>query len=233
MSKYSRRDVMIFSGVAGASFAASECPAMAAGAEMEVTANEDLMREHGILRRALLVYRDAASRARHDPARIPLPALHKTAQLFRAFGEEYHERSLEEAHIFPVVRKLSGPVHTLPDVLQTQHARGRELTEYILNISSRARFPANDAASFAAAMDALDLMYEHHAAREDTLIFPAWKQALGAKGYEEMGDKFEDIERKTFGHDGFGDALKQIAAIEAEFGLSDLTTLTAPSPPHL
>ncbi len=31
-----------------------------AAEEIEVTANEDLMREHGVIRRALLVYQEAA-----------------------------------------------------------------------------------------------------------------------------------------------------------------------------
>src|SRR5580765_144338 len=54
--------------------------------EPEVTATEDLMREHGILRRALLVYREAAVRLRQDSARVEGAALRDTALLFRAFG---------------------------------------------------------------------------------------------------------------------------------------------------
>jgi len=34
----------------------------------------------------------------------------KTATLCRAFGEEYHEKKLEEAYIFPAVRKAGGVV---------------------------------------------------------------------------------------------------------------------------
>src|SRR5207244_3390110 len=56
----------------------------------EVTANEDLMREHGVLRRALLVYGECAARLRQNPSSVDPAALHKTAQLFREFGEEYH-----------------------------------------------------------------------------------------------------------------------------------------------
>ena len=37
----------------------------------EVTATEDLMREHGVLRRALLVYTAAANRLRANPASVP------------------------------------------------------------------------------------------------------------------------------------------------------------------
>jgi hemerythrin-like domain-containing protein len=64
-----------------------------------VTATEDLMREHGVLRRALLVYSAAAVNLRGNPSSISSDALQKIAKLFRAFGEEYHEKKLEEAYI--------------------------------------------------------------------------------------------------------------------------------------
>ena len=73
-------------------------------------------------------------------------------------------------------------------------------------------------------------MYEEHAAREDTIVFPAWKKALSAKQLDELGELFEDIEHKTFGKDGFEDAVQQIAAIEFAFGL-DRSSFTAPPPP--
>jgi len=59
----------------------------------------------------------------------------------------------------------------------------------------------------------------------------AWHKLLSPHAYEEMGDKFEDIERQQFGHDGFDDAVKQIGAIEAELGLADLAQFTASPPP--
>jgi hypothetical protein len=75
-------------------------------------------------------------------------------------------------------------------------------------------------------------MYEPHAAREDTELFPAWKAALGSRAYAEMGERFEDIEHKTFGHDGFDDALAEIRTIEVAFGLADLAAATPPAPPR-
>jgi len=74
-------------------------------------------------------------------------------------------------------------------------------------------------------------MYEHHAAIEDTIIFPAWKAAVSRAEYAELGEQFEELEHKTFGEDGFDDALKKIASIERAFGLDDLGALTAPMPP--
>lgn len=98
---------MAGTGIAAGAVALSKGAAAQQG--KEVGANEDLMRERGVLRRALLVYRVAAVRLRTNPAAVPADALLKTATLFRTFGEDYHERKLEEKYIFPVVRKLKAP----------------------------------------------------------------------------------------------------------------------------
>lgn len=199
----------------------------------EVTATEDLMREHGVLRRALLVYTAAASRLRGGPAANLPDSLGKTAKLFRAFGEEYHEKMLEEAYIFPAVKKAGGPAALYPDILLAQHQRGREITEFILSVAQGARLDAVRAESLAQALDSFVLMYRHHAACEDTIIFPAWKLTMTAGQLDEIGDKFEEIERRQLGADGFEDAVKQIGDIESGLGLADLAQFTAPPPPKL
>jgi hemerythrin-like domain-containing protein len=230
----SRRSLVIAVGTVGvglAGLALGGCSERDDEAEGEVTANEDLMREHGIIRRALFVYAEASRRARQQPAALPLRSLLDTSTLFREFAEDYHERGLEEAHIFPVVRKLTSPVAKLPDVLLAQHQRGREITDYIQRIASTSALAASEAERLAATLDGFVAMYGPHAAREDTVLFPAWKAALGDKAYQEMGEAFEELERKTFGHDGFDDALDRIARIEATFGLADLSAATAPPPP--
>ena len=199
--------------------------------EIEVTANEDLMREHGVIRRALFVYAEAGRRALKDPSSIPLASVSEAAKLFRQFAEDYHERALEEAHIFPVVRKLKAPVAHLPDVLLAQHTRGREITDYVQRVAGRGRIAAGEAERFAAALESFVAMYGPHAAHEDTVLFPAWKAAVGAHGYAEMGDAFEELEQKMLGRDGFEDALARIARIEQAFGMGDLSAVTAPPPP--
>jgi hypothetical protein len=45
-----------------------------------------------------------------------------------------------------------------------------------------------------------------------------------------MGDRFEEIERRIFGKDGYEDAVKQIAQIEQSLGFADLAQFTAPPP---
>jgi hemerythrin-like domain-containing protein len=196
----------------------------------EVTATEDLMREHGVLRRALLVYSAAAVKLRTSASSIAPETLQKTAKLFRAFGEEYHEKKLEEAYIFPAVKKVGGEAASYADILVAQHNRGREITDYIIRVTS-ANLGTSNAETLAKSLEAFVLMYRNHAAREDTIIFPAWKQTMTGKQLDEMNDKFEDIEHEQFGEDGFEDAVKQIAAIESVLGLADISQFTAPSPP--
>lgn len=199
------------------------------GDEPEVTATEDLMREHGVLRRALLVYQETAIKL-SNATTIPSAALQKTAQLFRDFGEEYHEKKLEEAYIFPAVKKAGGAAAAYADILIAQHQRGREITDFILATTSGA-IAGGKVKPFATALESLVRMYEHHAAIEDTIVFPAWKETLNADQLDEMNDKFEAIEHEQFGEDGFENALKQIAEVEQSLGLNDLAQFTAPAPP--
>jgi hemerythrin-like domain-containing protein len=198
----------------------------------EVTATEDLMREHGVLRRALIVYSETAVKLRGVASAAVPDALQKTAKLFRAFGEEYHEKKLEEAYIFPAVKKAGGLAAAYADILIAQHARGREITDYILAVTKGANMGTANTEQLAGALDSLVRMYRAHASREDTIVFPAWKQTLSGAQLDEMNDKFEDIEHEQFGEDGFEDAVKQIAEIEGELGLADLALFTAPPPPR-
>jgi len=197
--------------------------------EKETGAVEDLMREHGVLRRAFLVYQECIGRLRAGTG-VDAAALHDTAQLFRTFGEDYHERSLEEAHIFPQVRKAGGALETLVDTLKTQHDRGREVTDFILGATAGGAIDSANTEPLARAFEHFARMYANHTAREDTILFPAWKKALSEHALEEMGDKFEDIEKQQFGGDGFDDAVKRIARIEQALNLSDLAQFTAPKP---
>lgn len=201
--------------------------------EPEVTATEDLMREHGVLRRALLVYIESIRKIRSNAASLDASALYRTGVLFRDFGENYHEKMLEEEHIFPVVHKAGGTLATLTDVLVAQHARGREITGYLLAVTKSGRIGSGNAEPLARSLEAFVLMYQNHAAREDTIVFPAWKTHFTDKQLDALSDQFEDIEHKMFGKDGFDDAVEKISAIEAALGFADLSQFTAPPPPSL
>lgn len=203
----------------------------AEGNEPEVTATEDLMREHGVLRRALLVFLEVVPKLRQNAAGVDAAALQQTAKLFRTFGEDYHERMLEEQHIFPLIRKQGPELKRYADILVEQHNRGREVTDYVLAVTNGPRISVAHVEPLAKVLETFVLMYQNHAAREDTIVFPAWKKNFTNKQLDEISDQFEDIEHKMFGKDGFEDAEKKIGKIEGELGFADLAQFTPPAPP--
>src|SRR5947207_5635114 len=124
-----------------------------------------------------MVYSETAARLRGRDRLDPKP-IQRAAELFRRFGEGYHEMMLEEIHIFPRIKQAGGPAAALVDVLKMQHQRGREITAYILQVAARGAIGTADAEPLAATFETFVRMYRAHAAREDTVVFPAWKDAL-------------------------------------------------------
>ena len=190
--------------------------------ENEVTPAEDLMREHGVLRRVLYVFDEAAHRLETSAA-LPLDALAAGATLIRRVIEDYHEK-LEEEHLFPRFEK-AGQLTELVAVLRRQHQVGRAITSQVLTLSG-AKLADADRATLARALRAFAHMYRPHAAREDTVLFPALHRLVGGKAYHELGEQFEDIEKDTLGEGGFEKAVVEVARIESAFGVDDLAKLT-------
>lgn len=198
-----------------------------AGGAEDVSATEDLMREHGVLRRTLIVYAELSDRLRTPTATIDPAPLAEAAKLFREFGEDYHEHTLEEQYVFPEVRKAGGPDEKLVEVLLLQHQRGREITDYLFRVGTSGQI-GSQAEPLSQALAAMSRMYQAHAAWEDTVIFPAWKKGLSKSRLDELAEKFEDIEHERFGKDGFDEALERVGRVEQAFGLADLAAYTAP-----
>ncbi|HLH93041.1 MAG TPA: hemerythrin domain-containing protein [Xanthobacteraceae bacterium] len=94
-----------------------------------ISPTEDLMREHGVLDRVLLVYEAALARFA-AAVRFDLAVLAQAAGIVRDFIEGYHERNEEQA-LFPRFRK-AGRMTRPVDVLYQQHRAGRRLTDSIL-----------------------------------------------------------------------------------------------------
>ena len=200
------------------------------GQEKPIGAAEDLMREHGILRRILLVYAETAPTIAKAGSSLDVGALHAAAKLFRSFGEDYHEKKLEEDNVFPALRTAEPSMAGLIRTLAGQHEKGRQITDHILGATAGGKIGSNLAEPLAAQMRALVRMYQNHTAREDTIVFPAWKRTLSQPKLDALSEKFEGIEKQTFGTDGFEDAARQIADIEQRLGLADLDHFTASAP---
>ena len=193
----------------------------------DVSAVEDLMREHGLLERVLGAYAESARRLRAGDRDVR-GAIRDAAAIARSFVEDYHER-LEEQYVFPQFARTD--LATFVTILRQQHDAGRGLTARIEALAASALRDEGDLGELADALDGYAVMFRPHVAREDTVLFPRLKKILG-KGYDELGDRFEAEERARFGTDGFEGQVAKIAAVEAALGIDDLRiyTVTVHSP---
>ena len=189
-----------------------------------VTAPEDLMKEHGVLNRCLLIYEEGLRRlgARQEVA--PEVFSH-TAGLVRHFVEEYHEKN-EENFIFPVFERAK-KLTDLVETLKTQHKAGRVVTARILALSQPDRFRNSaDREQLVASVHAFLRMYRPHEAREDTVLFPALRTLLSPRQVQSLGDRMEGQEKKVLGDEGFERSVDQVAIIEKQLGIYDLKQFT-------
>ncbi|MEO6339075.1 MAG: hemerythrin domain-containing protein [Caulobacteraceae bacterium] len=192
-------------------------------------APEFLMRGHGLLRRITSLFREAAPGVRVNPGALDMQALGQATDLFRAFGEEFQEKKLEEAIVFPAVQKAGGEAADLIPTLVEQHDRGRQLIAAIHGHSQKTLSPI-DVEPLARSLEAMARMYDEHTAIEETLIFPAWRKTLKASGLNDASEQFAKINQAQFKGDGFEMALAEVKQIEQRMGLVHLRLFTA-SPP--
>jgi hemerythrin-like domain-containing protein len=191
--------------------------------EDDVTPAEDLMREHGALNRMLLIYESARERLAHEQP-FPRTVIVRTGALIRNFIEDYHEK-LEEDYLFPRFRK-AGKLVDLVDTLARQHEAGRKLTGDITEIAGSESSFAGRRNELKMNLTAFIRMYRPHEAREGTVLFPALRTIISERDYKELGEQFEEREHKLFGKDGFEGVVEQIADLEKEIGIYDLSQFT-------
>ena len=186
---------------------------------------EDLMREHGVLNRILLIYDDHL-RMLTAKKTFDGSILASSADIVQRFVEEYHEK-LEEDFLFPRFRKAHKLV-SLVDTLQAQHKAGRDLTAKIKELAGVAtlKYVSTDSEKLADALRAFLRMYRPHEAREDTVLFPAFRTVVSAHEYDALGDDFEKKEDELFGEDGFFKVVDQVAELEKKLGIYELAQFT-------
>ncbi|WP_424534123.1 hemerythrin domain-containing protein [Sphaerisporangium viridialbum] len=244
-SAVSRRDLLSLSTVALAGavplavYPGSDTPALAAASPSQVhghghkpgvTPPEDLMREHGVLKSILLVYREGIRRIQRGE-QVPVQPLHAAARIIRDFIERYHEY-LEEKYVFPRLREAGRLRHTV-SVLELQHKRGREVTARILASTHHSRASAHQRHALVSDMAAFIRMYEPHEAREDTVVFPVFRKVTPAREFARLGEVFEAEEHRRFGQRGFTAVVHRVADIEKALHIHDLSQFTPrKSSPH-
>jgi hemerythrin-like domain-containing protein len=234
----SRRAALLAGGgVVGGAAAASVGWALTGGSASAVTTaasapatavippDDDLMREHGVLKRVLLCYREMITRS-GDGGLLNATHVQDAALIIHDYIEGFHE-GLEEGFVFPRLRQAGGSLATTVDTLIVQHARGRVITQFLLSHATPGQLASPGMRGrIAAAMQAFDRMYEPHEAREDTVVFPAFRQLVPPAELAALGTHFADLEQQQFHTDEFTAMVNRVAGIEQELGIYDLTQFT-------
>jgi hemerythrin-like domain-containing protein len=207
----------------GAVVAAGPLAAFAAE-EGEVTPTEDLMREHGLLDRVLLAYEELSRRISAAEV-VPAKILGECAAIVSKFVEAYHEK-IEEEEVFPRLEK-AGKLIDLTRTLRLQHTAGRAITAQIAEAARSGDVAAKPrAAAVQGYISSFVRMYRPHAAREDTVLFPAFHASMKEKEFRALGERFEEREHKLLGKEGFEGVLARVGQIERALGIHELDQFT-------
>jgi hemerythrin-like domain-containing protein len=199
----------------------------AVSSEGGISAAEDLMREHGVLDRILLIYEECLRRIESKDT-FDAEVLHSASTLVQSFVENYHEK-LEEDHIFGQFEK-AGKLTDLTGVLRKQHVAGRALTLIIIDLADDESLEEPKSRTLLKhSIRQFIRLYRPHKAREDTVLFPAIHSIMTERQLAALGDTFEDKEQDLFGKDGFEKVVEDVAALERTLSLYELSQFTPSS----
>jgi hypothetical protein len=125
-------------------------------------------------------------------------------------GEEIFDPGHEDGFVFPRLRQAGQLIATV-DTLLLQHTRGRQLTDAILTgTTTQATSNTATREELAGYLAAFARMYEPHEAREDTVVFPAFRSLLSPEELTNLAATFAEIQGSMFGANAFGDILDQV-----------------------
>jgi hemerythrin-like domain-containing protein len=191
--------------------------------EQKVSPPEDLMQEHGLLNRILLIY-DFCKIQLTNKNGFQREALLNAAEIIRSFVEDYHEKQ-EEDYLFPRFEKAN-QLTDLVKILRQQHKAGRIVTDQIIQLCKSKTLTENEFQKLFQLLTDFNVMYRPHEAREDTVLFPAFRKIVSRHEYDSLGEEFEKNEHKLFGKGGFETMVEKVSHIEKQLMIYDLSQFT-------
>lgn len=184
---------------------------------------ENLVEDHGVLRRTLLVFEEIERRLRTGTELAP-EVVGSAARLVRDFIQNHHER-MEERFVFPVFED-DPDLEPLLRVLEQQHDVGRELIGRILLLSHpKAMKERASRRELAETIHAFSRMYGPHAAREDTELFPRLRDKLDPDAYRSLSERLQSERIERWGERGYAKAIEEVASLEEAVGIGNLALL--------
>ena len=207
---------MAVTGTAGAREHEGYCKAF-------VPPTEEVMREHGVVHRLLMVYDEVARRLARKQD-VPSVVLN-TNRLVDGFIENFHEE-LEEGLIFNEFRR-AGSHSDLVKELSKQHRLGRMIAQRAYFLAGKAD-PMEDPTrrQIVRACRTYARMYRAHAAYEDSVLLPAFRDLVSENKFREIGEEYREQEKERFGSAGVAGMLEELGEIERVLDIGSLDAFT-------
>lgn len=187
---------------------------------------EILTNEHRVIEVVLDCLDVMAERCRGE-GRLDGEAAGKAIDFFRSFADRCHHAK-EENELFPMMEARGVSPHQGPTaVMRAEHVQGRELIA-AMERAVPAAAAGEDAGrtQWIEAATRYSMMLRDHIQKEDHCLFPMADQHLPAPEMEELGRRFERVERADIGP-GVHERYVRLAETLAErFGV-DKAGLTA------
>src|SRR3954463_14605270 len=139
----------------------SSCKEKEGDEGQQISPPEDLMQEHGLLNRILLIY-DFNRTQLINKQNIQQEALYDAAQIIKTFVEDYHEKQ-EEDYLFPRFEKAN-QLTDLVSVLRQQHQAGRNITDRIIQLTRSSARTDNENGILIQLLTSFNVMYRPHEA---------------------------------------------------------------------
>lgn len=188
----------------------------------------DLMKEHGLLNRILLIFNEYNRRLdKGNISQYECDNLMTIMNVIQIYLERHHEID-EEKYIFPFIRP------ELAELLYLQHVYSRKITILIISLLANGIndnkssfdipiFPNQTRRIIISSRKLLQSClvtsmqnYRKHEVLEDTIAFPEARKAMSSEISKELTDKFEESEHRIGGFDKF---LKIIKDVENNLGM--------------
>ena len=188
-----------------------------------VPPTEEVMREHGVVHRLLMVYDEVGRRLAREQD-VPSVVLNANT-LVDSFIENFHEE-LEESLIFNEFRS-AGSHTALVQELSKQHRLGRRIAQRAYFLAGKSD-PMEDPTrrQLIRACRTYARMYRAHAAYEDSVLLPAFRDIVSEDKFRKIGEEYTRREKERWGSDGVTGLLQELREIEELLDIGSLDSFT-------
>ncbi|WP_230742715.1 hemerythrin domain-containing protein [Methanooceanicella nereidis] len=187
----------------------------------EISATEELSREHAILTRLIIAMENVLTRLSSD-MKTDLTPLNQSALIIKNIVIDHHMK-FEEENIYPKF-KYDKTLMEVADKLQAQHDMARETTKRMLELTKSKKI-GNEKERDELIQSGIMMsdLIRVHIAWEESVLFTALQAALPKSSIEELDRKMLEDEAKFIGDEGLEKLFDDLSRIERAAGTHDIS----------